>query len=155
MSFGIDFNDVVEESSGFSLLPEGNYVLRIEEIKEKSTRSGTGSYLNVKYKVVSPEKYNRRYVFDIVNIKNDNSTAQEIGRSRLKRMLSIAGFTPEQMKVASPEMLVGKIMGAYITHDKKEGYKDREKVSSLSEPKEVKEVDTKKQVPGSWLATSM
>ena len=66
---GMNLGEVKEESNGFGSLPTGEYILRVDSSEIKKTRSGTGFYINFKYAVVSPEEYNRRFVFDIVNIK--------------------------------------------------------------------------------------
>lgn len=154
--FGDIFSGIEEESS-YSLIPEGNYNAVVEEAKIKQTKSKTGFYINVKYKLCDNAKFNGKYIFDVMNIKNDSEKAQELGRGRLKRMLSIQGVDQKDMEGKGPEFLVGKKFNLYIKHDKQEGYETREKITSISEFKATNDDSVEKEqkaagnIPDSWV----
>lgn len=147
----VDFGGIEEESNGFQLMPEGNYVLVVDSAELKDTRSKTGKYINFKYKVVAPEKFNKRYIWDIVNVKNDSEVAVKIGLERMKRLFSLAGFTEAEMKTKDHNDLVGKKFGAVIKHDKPKGYEAKEKITALTEAELKEQSVPKNEVPDSWL----
>jgi len=126
----LNFEEVQEET-GFGPLPVGEYTLAVMDAVKKTTRKGDGTYINVKYKVVSPEKYNKRFVWDNVNISNPNKTAMNIGLARLKKMFLLAGVSVAEMKTKTVQDLVGSVYDAFVTHDEFNG-KKTERVASLN-----------------------
>lgn len=130
--FGFDFDDIESEKKMSGVLPVGEYIVKIEKAEMKPIKSGTGGYVNIVMKVCDMEKRNGATVFDIINVKNESADAQRIGRSRLKKMLEIAGVPSDKMKTACPDNLVGKKYRVFLTIKKEKGYKDKNKVSSYS-----------------------
>lgn len=80
----------VQESSGFAPLPEGKYNVIVDDCSVKDTKSGTGQYINVKFRVLGGDK-DGRFLFHMFNIKNQNAEAVKIGLGQLKTFLRIAG----------------------------------------------------------------
>ena len=80
------------ESSGFSVIPEGNYHVMIDKSEWKDTKAGTGKYINFQMKVVDGE-YAGRVLFDILNLINPNPVAVDIARKTLNSMCQACGLT--------------------------------------------------------------
>lgn len=89
------FNANEHENPGFDPLPEGKYLCIIEASEMKTTKSGTGTGINVKLQVVSNE-YKGRTMFWWINYTNQNETAQKIGRAELAMLCRAVGIlTPK------------------------------------------------------------
>jgi hypothetical protein len=93
-----DLSEVVLDK-GFELLPAGDYLVSCESAELKSTKDGSGEFLNAKFSVVSGEFVNRK-VFQMFNLVNKNTQAVEIGRKQLKGFLVAAGATSFQLTSA-------------------------------------------------------
>jgi len=74
--------NTVEPSTGFDPIPAGKYPAVIIESEMKTTKSGTGRYLELTFEVIDGE-YHGRKVWARLNLENPNSTAVEIARSEL------------------------------------------------------------------------
>ena len=155
MSFGFDFGNIKEEEAFGGLLPNGEYKVFVDNAEIKKTKSGTGYYINVKLKLKGNDKYDNAVLWDIVNIKNDNETAQEIGRQRLKRMLTIAGVAEDKMKDAGPESLIGKEYKVRVGVDKSKDFGDRNKITAYFAMDSLSVDDVRKATGGdekpSWM----
>ena len=80
-------NDLPEDTGGdFTPLPAGDYNVTIQDAEIKQTKSGTGQYINLKLHVDGPI-HNGRLLFGVLNIKNDSSKAEQIGRGQLGSIL--------------------------------------------------------------------
>jgi len=130
-SFGFDFSGIEEETQR-GPLPVGEYTVVVDKAEMKKTKSGTGYYVNMILKVCDMKKRNGAVVFDIINVKNDSKEAEEIGKGRLKRMLTLAGVSDVQMSKSGPDTLIGKKYNVYLTVKKSEQYGDQNKVASYS-----------------------
>jgi hypothetical protein len=84
----IDLTDVKE--SGPEILPQGEYVVIVESAEVKSTKNGTGEYINAKLSVDGGH-YHGKHIYHMFNIKNDSVQAVEIGLSQLKSLMKCAG----------------------------------------------------------------
>ena len=147
---GFDVTGIEEESNNFGVLPAGNYDVVVKEAIVKQTRSKTGYYINFQYQVINNEKYNKRVLFDIVNIKNDSQKAEEIGKARLKRLLSLAGLPLDGS--ADTEDFIGKTFNCFVKIDKQEGYEDSNKIASFDKSNaEFKKEKTEGNIPESWV----
>lgn len=150
---GFDFKSVESETRDFKPMPQGEYMLEVLEAEKKQTKAGTGAYIKFKFKVVSPEKYNKRYVWDNVNVLNPNKDAQEIGLSRLKKMLELAGFSEEEMANKGIKDLKGKKYSCFLKHESFNG-KVTEKIASLdavSGTTQNNQIPQPNNVPEGWL----
>ena len=77
----INFNaSEVEPSQEFQPLPEGKYEAVISDSDVKSTRNGSGRYVQLEFEVVSGEHKGRK-VWGRYNIENPSADAVRIGRA--------------------------------------------------------------------------
>lgn len=96
-------NDKAQERS-FELIPDGKYIASIDRCSVETTKSGTGKYLKVSWKIQS-EACNGRLVFTNYNFENPNQQAADIGRSEIKSFLQAAGAT--SFAIGTPSDLCG------------------------------------------------
>ena len=87
----INFNAADYAKPTFMPLPAGSYVARVDEIEEKSTKSGDGQYLQITWEILDGEFAGRK-IWDRLNVVNPNETAQRIGRERLIQLAAAAGI---------------------------------------------------------------
>lgn len=92
----------VSINSNFEPLPEGWYTAAISGAEIKTTKSGNGQYINVKYTILGPT-HQGRVVFGMINIKNPNPQAEEIGRQQLGEIMRAIGLA----KVSDTDQLIG------------------------------------------------
>jgi len=92
----IDFTNVSD-----SLLPSpGLHTIVVDEAVVKDTKSGTGQYISLRWKVVGGPADGISF-YAMYNFKNDNPKAAAIGQSELKRILKAAGANTEQLGSAT------------------------------------------------------
>jgi hypothetical protein len=84
-------DDYADDFGSFEPLPPGLYAARIAGTVTKRTKAGTGILLVVEL-AISEGSYKGRKLWDYLNIKNPNETAQKIGRSRLASIGSAVGL---------------------------------------------------------------
>ncbi len=119
----LNFDEVKE--SGFSLLPNGEYNVIVDEAIIKQTKDGTGEYINVKLKVLG-SSYDGRFLFTMFNIKNKNPEAVKIGMSQLKTFLNVCG------RGAAPLTDVTQLVGfkaVAVVKTKEDSYGEKNVVS--------------------------
>lgn len=116
-NFGDIFGGVEKETNNFEPVPKGKYMVEVEKSEIKQTKAGTGFYVNIQMKIVS-ESCKGRVLFDILNIKNSNTVAEEIGKARLKLMLGLQGVEEKDMANKGPDFLIGKVFTVQIGIDK-------------------------------------
>jgi hypothetical protein len=83
-------SNTVEPAGSFEPLPIGDYTVIISATEIKDTKTGKGQYLQFVYDVVDGE-YQGRKLFDRLNIKNENVTAQEIAQRSLSAICRSVG----------------------------------------------------------------
>jgi len=103
----LDLSSVSESG----LPPAGEYQLCIDDAVVKDTKSGTGQYINVRWKFLDGPSEGATF-FTMFNIKNDNPTAVRIGLGELKRLLKAAGR--DTSKLAAAGDLCGVVVRAII-----------------------------------------
>lgn len=89
----------VEPAGSFEPLPAGKYVALIADSEHKTTKAGTGEYVELKLEVIDGE-HKGRLVFDRLNLKNPNPQAVAIAKSTLSAICRAVnvhrpGSTPE------------------------------------------------------------
>lgn len=87
----LQFNaQAVSPESEFSPIPAGVYTAQVMESDIKATKSGSGHYLQLTWKVLDGA-HAGRLVFDRLNIANQNETAQKIGQQQLSSLCHAVG----------------------------------------------------------------
>ena len=83
----VDFSFNAEEfpdlGGDFEPLPPGWYQAMAVDSDMAQNKSGTGERLNFQFQILKPEKFANRRVFLGLNIKHENSMAQEIAQKEL------------------------------------------------------------------------
>lgn len=103
----LDLSDVEVQAAGeFEPIPEGKYLMQIDEAELKDTKTGGGQYIKAKFKVVDNGDYANRVVFHNFNIKNANPKTVEIGLQQVKSFL-VAARAKDPSKLSSPTALEG------------------------------------------------
>lgn len=115
--FDLDLDEVEEQSSSYEMIPNGTYDVMITEIDDKETKAGNGNYLRMRFDVIS-ENHNGRCFFINYNYINPNETAQNIGRSDIKKLAGAIGLSgkvsqSDYMEKALTVRLTGKKNGEY------------------------------------------
>ena len=131
----LDLTEV--KTGGFELLPEGSYLLVADEAVVKQTKSGTGEYVSVSFKVVGGH-YAGRTIFHMFNIKNENPKAVEIGLQQLKTFLKCAGKSDTVL--SSVTDLLGLKSGAVVKIRVDAQYGDKNVISYFKPMAEEEDV---------------
>lgn len=88
--------------SNFDPLPAGWYQVSITKADLTPTKSGTGSYINMRYDVLGPT-HQGRVVFGMITISNQNQKAEEIGRQQLGELMRAIGLA----RLEDTDQLIG------------------------------------------------
>lgn len=110
-----------------SPLPVGEYKVEIVKAEIKTTKDGTGNYINVQYKVIDGQ-YINRVVFGMLNIRNKNPEAQRIGGEQFFNLREAIGVK----KVDDTDQLVGHRLQIKLGIRKSEQYGDQNDVKGFS-----------------------
>lgn len=86
-------------------LPDGTYTASIDRCTVETTKTGSGKYLKVSWKIQAPEKFKGRLVFHNYNFENTSKQAEDIGRGEIKAFLQASGATT--FAINSPTELCG------------------------------------------------
>ncbi len=111
-----------------TLIPKGDYPLRICDSEVKATAAGTGTILLLTIEIIDGQHAGRK-VFDQINLTNPNEIAVTIGRERLGaycHALGVAVLNDSQQLHNIP--FTGRII---IKEDKSGDYDDRNEVRSI------------------------
>jgi hypothetical protein len=81
----------VEPSNDFEPIPAGTYVAVIESSEKKATRAGTGHYLELKIQIAEGQ-YKGRFIWDRLNLWNQNPTAVKIANQSLSAICRAVGI---------------------------------------------------------------
>lgn len=77
----VDMSDAKELGEGFRVLPPGEYMVFIESSERKTTKAGTGEYLECLLRVGEGD-YENAAIFVRFNLWNPNAQAVEIAKSQ-------------------------------------------------------------------------
>lgn len=110
----------------FQPIPEGKYTAEISGADLKTTKDGTGQYINLKFSVLGPA-HAGRIVFSIVNIQNKNQQAEEIGLRQLKELRAACGIAA----LRDTDELLGKTVKIKVKIQKSEQYGDKNTVAGF------------------------
>lgn len=97
MGISLDFTNV---SSGFEVLPEGNYDATVAKVEVRNTKSGDSQYLNFEWDVID-ENGKERKVWDIASLKPQ-------ALWKLKGIMEAFGMITEGSIDLDPEEFVGQ-----------------------------------------------
>jgi len=111
--FNLDLSTVKE--STFELLPPGWHFGSVQSVELKTTKSGTGQYVKVAFKVKD------KVIFHNFNIRNDNPKAMQIGLGELKKFATASGV-PADGKIASLDTIRAFSCMLNIAVKEDEGY---------------------------------
>lgn len=131
--FNLDLTEV-KESTGFKPVPAGEYTVLLDDCQIKETKSGSGEYINAKFRILGGEQEGK-FLFSMFNIKNENPKAVEIGLQQLKMFMKCAGFA--DFKLTNVLDLVGYRANA-VVKIKTDSYGEKA-VISYFKPAEKKE----------------
>lgn len=121
--------NTVDPNVTFDPLPAAWYNMAIDSSEMKPTKDGMGAYLELKLKVLDGQFANRT-IFDRLNLRNANATAQEIAYKTLSAICHATGVIqlqdsqqlhgiPMKVKVA-----VRPASGEYDANNDVKGYKN-------------------------------
>ena len=102
MQFEFDSTTVELPTSNYEPLPEGWYTVTVTGAESKPTKSGTGSYLKLEFTVQGPSGQGRK-VFSNYNVRNENPTAEKIGREQLAELCRCIG----QPRLTDTDQVIG------------------------------------------------
>ncbi len=86
---GFNANEV-EPATEFDPVPAGKYLAVVTASEMKTTKSGTGSYLELTFQIVEGQ-YKNRLLWSRLNLDNPNATAVQIARSELSSLCRAVG----------------------------------------------------------------
>ena len=106
----INVNDLPEDTGGdFSPIPAGDYTASIKSADLTPTKDGSGQYIKLRLDVTGPT-HAGRVIFSNVNIRNQSSAAEQIGRAQLGAIMKAAGMATLQ----DTDQLVGVQLGIKV-----------------------------------------
>lgn len=97
----INANDLPQRVA-FDPIPEGWYTATATSAEIKRAKAGSGQYLNIKWAITGPT-HESRSVFGRITLRNENTTAVEIGRQHLRELMDAAGLT----SLTNTDQLIG------------------------------------------------
>jgi len=150
--FGFDTSEVeVSAPADYSPFPKGEYQLHALEAEEKDTSKKNGTYIKVKFEVVSGP-HTGRLMWVNFNINNPSDAAQRIGRQQLVAWATACG----KPDATDTDTLLGKSFLANVDIQKgSDGYEDSntiksylmsKKASATSAPKPTEKPTTQVEV---------
>lgn len=80
----------IEPSENFEPIPAGKYLAVITASETKSTKSGTGSYLELTFQIIDGA-YKSRLLWARLNLNNPNELTVKIARSELSAICRAVG----------------------------------------------------------------
>ena len=99
---GYDVANMPASDRNFDPLPAGWYLATITDASIQKTKSGTGSYIKIRYDITGPT-HQGRVVFGNLNIKNPNPKAEKIANEDLGDIMRAIGLA----RVDDTDQLVG------------------------------------------------
>lgn len=130
LDIDFDADEVIANSNDFDLLPAGEYQLQIVDTSVADNKRGTGKILKLVIEVVSGP-YAERKIWENINFKNDNPTAQKIAQEQLAFLSKALGFAqpPRNSEEYRFKTFTAKVG---ISKDKTGQYSDSNKVNFKS-----------------------
>lgn len=117
--------NAIQPAGDRSPLPEGRYSVLVTEVVEKRTKAGTGSYLAITMQVIGGPHESRK-LWQNINLRNPNQTAEEIGKKELSAFCRATGV----MQPRSTSDFVGKTCAVNVGLEKRQDGTVGNKVAS-------------------------
>lgn len=119
-------NDLPQSPHGnYDPIPAGMYTATINSVELKDSRSG-GQYLNIRYDITGPS-HQGRVLFGMLNIRNPNPRAEEIGLQQLGELLKAIGLD----KLSDTDELIGGQLQVKVDIEKSEQYGEQNRIRSF------------------------
>jgi Protein of unknown function (DUF669) len=110
------------------VLPAAWYRAWIIDSELKPTKAGDGEYLQLVWEILDGDHAARR-VWDRLNVKNPNETAQKIAQEALSAICHAVGV----LRIANTGQLHGKPCLIRVTVKKQAGYEDQNEIKGYME----------------------
>lgn len=123
LNVAININDLPDSDNSMEPVPAGVYQVVIDGAELKTTKAGTGQYINLKLKIQGGQ-FSNRVFFDIINISNPSEVAQNIGLATLKKIMKSMGLD----SVQNTDQLIGGHLTVKVDIERSEQYGDKNKV---------------------------
>ena len=120
----IDFDAVVSDFAPrtFEALPRGDYTAMITDSVLKETKAGTGHYIALTMEIIDGA-FSGRKIWDNLNVKNQNPTAEKIAHASLTQYFESCGL--ELQKGADTESLYNIPFKLTLGIDQKDASRNR------------------------------
>ena len=149
--FSISINDLPESShnDSFAPIPAGEYTAQVVSAEVKSTKSGDGQYIKLRWDITGPT-HQGRVVFQNLNVKNQSQKAEELGRAELRSLMLAAGL----QSIQDTDQLIGAIATIKVKiRPAENGYEASNDVAKIMPPSSVHTVSsTKAATPAAFFA---
>ena len=113
-------------TGSFDPLPPGWYSATMSAAEIKTTKTGTGQYIALRYDITGPT-HQGRVVFGNLNIRNASPKAEEIGRQQLGDICRAIGLA----RVGDTDQLIGNSLMIKLDIEKSEQYGDKNQVKGF------------------------
>ena len=124
-----------EEKKSYDPIPNSDYSVSFDRVKEKSTKAGNGTLIDVSFKVTDGD-YKGRLLFHSFLISHPNPKASSIGLQNLDRFLKsigiAGGFGAMGNDSGQLEGLIGRELVVSTAVESNPGYKDRNVVKRFN-----------------------
>lgn len=123
----LNFNAAnVEPDAGFSLIPAGIYTAQATDSKVYPTKSGTGTILELTFKILEGT-HAGRLVWARINIQNANPVAEQIGQKQLSGLCHAVGV----LQLQDSTQLHNKPLRIRVKVTKDDQYGDKNEVNGF------------------------
>lgn len=111
-------------------LPPGDYVMHLDEFEFRQTKDGNGMMFACKFAVAEGE-YEGRTVWQNMNIRNPNATAQKIGIGEVKALCAAVGLDLATVKDEPANLLLVPFLAKVGMEKPQEGYDPRNRIKAF------------------------
>jgi hypothetical protein len=139
---GADFQADASAADSYELLPDGTYTAEIENIEIRSTKSGTGSYMSLKLRIVG-DAGNGRVLFDMITLDNPSKAAVEIGRKVINNLTIACGLST----IRDTDELLNQYVDVKVSHRADPGYEARNVIKHYAKPGGASQAQTAQPAP--------
>lgn len=119
--------NTVEPADSYDCLPKGKYLCMAVASQIKPTKKGTGDYLEITFEVLDGQGKGRK-IWERLNIRNSNKTAEEISQRALSSLCRAVGV----MNLADTDQLHNIPVILEVDVEQREGYDPQNRVKGYS-----------------------